>query len=98
MFLNRALSRIDPFLAAILLTVALASLAPARGEAASAAGWATDAAIMLLFFMHGAQLSPEAALAGARHWRLHAMVFLSTFALFPLLAVGFHVLAPGLLS
>jgi len=40
-----------------------------------AAGWITDAAIALLFFMHGARLSPEAALLGARQWRLHAMVF-----------------------
>ena len=98
MFLNRALSRIDPFLAAILLTVALASVVPARGEAASAAGWATDGAIMVLFFMHGARLAPEAALAGLRHWRLHAVVFLSTFALFPLLAVTLHWLAPALLT
>ena len=95
---SRVLSRIDPFLAAILLTVAVASIVPARGEAADVAAWATNAAIMLLFFMHGARLSPEAALSGVRHWRLHAVVFLSTFALFPLLVVGFHLLAPGLLT
>jgi sodium/bile acid cotransporter 7 len=98
MSLSRPLSRVDPFLAAIVITVALASVAPAHGEAADVAAWVTDAAIMLLFFMHGARLSPEAALAGARHWRLHAVIFLSTFALFPLLVVGFHGLAPGLLS
>src|SRR5580692_3340160 len=90
-------SHIDKFLAAILLTVALASVMPARGEAAVGVGWITDAAIALLFFMHGAQLSPEVALRGARHWRLHSMVFLSTFALFPLLAVSARLLAPGLL-
>jgi solute carrier family 10 (sodium/bile acid cotransporter), member 7 len=98
MSLSRALSRIDRFLAAILLTVAVASVLPARGEAAAAAAWLTDAAITLLFFLHGARLSPEAALAGARHWRLHAMVFLSTFALFPLLVVSFHLVVPELLS
>jgi solute carrier family 10 (sodium/bile acid cotransporter), member 7 len=98
MSLNRALSRIDRFLAAILLTVALASVAPARGEAAVVAARLTDAAIMLLFFMHGARLSPEAALAGVRHWRLHAVVFLSTFALFPLIVASCHLLAPALLA
>ena len=97
MFLRRALSLIDRFLAAILLTVALASVLPARGEAAAVFSWLTDAVIMLLFFMHGAKLSPEAALAGARHWRLHAVVFFSTFALFPFLAVSAHRLAPELL-
>src|SRR5580658_6375887 len=90
-------ARIDGFLAAILLTVAFASFLPARGDAATAVGWLTDAAIALLFFMHGARLSPEAALLGARQWRLHTMVFLSTFALFPLLGVSAHVLAPSLL-
>jgi sodium/bile acid cotransporter 7 len=90
-------SRIDRFLAAILLTVGLACIMPARGEAAVAVGWLTDAAIALLFFMHGAQLSPEAAFLGLRQWRLHTLVFLSTFMLFPLLGMTAHHLAPGLL-
>jgi solute carrier family 10 (sodium/bile acid cotransporter), member 7 len=90
-------SRIDKFLAAILLTVAFAAVMPARGDAAWAVGWLTDAAIVLLFFMHGAKLSPQEALVGARHWRLHIMVFLSTFALFPLLAISARFLAPGFL-
>jgi solute carrier family 10 (sodium/bile acid cotransporter), member 7 len=90
-------SHIDRFLAAILLTVAFAAVMPARGEAAAAVGWLTDAAIVLLFFMHGAKLSPEQALVGARHWRLHTMVFLGTFALFPLLAMSARLLAPNFL-
>src|SRR6202167_1231895 len=90
-------SRIDRFLAAILLTVAFATVMPARGETAVAFGWLTEAAIALLFFMHGAKLSPEQALVGARHWRLHIMVFLSTFALFPLLGISARFLAPGFL-
>ena len=90
-------SRIDRFLAAMLLTVGLASLLPARGDAAVAVGWLTPAAIALLFFMHGAQLSPAAALLGARQWRLHTIVFLSTFVLFPLLGTAAHRLVPGLL-
>jgi solute carrier family 10 (sodium/bile acid cotransporter), member 7 len=90
-------SHIDKFLAAILLTVAFATVMPVRGEAAVAFSWLTEAAIALLFFMHGAKLSPSEALVGARHWRLHTMVFLSTFVLFPLLGVSAHRLAPSLL-
>jgi solute carrier family 10 (sodium/bile acid cotransporter), member 7 len=90
-------SRIDSFLAAILLTVAFAAMMPARGEAAAAVGWLANAAIVLLFFLHGAKLSPQQALVGARHWRLHVMVFLSTFALFPLLGMSAHWLAPNFL-
>ena len=91
-------SRIDRFLAAMLLTVGFASLLPARGDMAVAVGWLTPAAIALLFFMHGTQLSPAAALLGARQWRLHTMVFLSTFVLFPLLGTAVHRLVPGLLT
>ena len=64
-------SHIDKFLAAILLTVAFAAVMPARGQAATAVSLLADAAIVLLFFLHGAKLSPEEALVGARHWRLH---------------------------
>jgi len=98
MILVRAVwSRIDKFLAAILLTVAFAAVLPARGDAAQAVGWLTNAAIVLLFFMHGAKLSPKDTLLGARHWRLHMMVFLGTFALFPLLGISAHFLAPNFL-
>src|ERR1700729_3463603 len=90
-------SHIDKFLAAILLTVAFAAVMPARGDAAWAVGGLADAAIVLLFFMHGAKLSPQEALVGARHWRLHVTVFLSTFALFPLLGISARFLAPGFL-
>jgi solute carrier family 10 (sodium/bile acid cotransporter), member 7 len=97
MLLRSVWSRIDRFLAAILLTVAFAAVMPARGDVAAAVGWLADAAIVLLFFMHGAKLSPEEALVGARHWRLHVMVFLSTFVLFPLLGVSARFLVPGFL-
>jgi sodium/bile acid cotransporter 7 len=96
-WLRLIVSRIDRFLAAILLTVGLACIMPAHGEAATAVGWLTNAAIALLFFMHGAKLSPEAAFAGLRQWRLHTLVFAGTFALFPLLGITAHALAPGLL-
>ncbi len=94
----RAISRLDPFLVAIVATVGAASLFPARGGAAVGTEWAIDGAIALLFFMHGARLSARAALEGARHWRLHAVVFTGTFVLFPALGVAAHALAPGLLT
>lgn len=59
---------------------------------------AANAAIALLFFLHGARLSPEAALAGARYWRLHLVVLASTFVLFPALGLSAKALAPGLLT
>ena len=78
----------DPYIVAILCTVILASLLPARGPAVAPIAAATKLAIALLFFLHGAKLSRESVLAGATHWRLHLLVMLSTFAMFPLLGLA----------
>ena len=98
MRLRGVISRVDPFLGALVATVGLATVIPATGEAATAVGATTDMAIALMFFMHGARLSPQAALAGASHWRLHAMVFFGTFVLFPLIGVSARAVFPALLS
>jgi sodium/bile acid cotransporter 7 len=89
---------VDPYIAAIVGMVCLASLLPVHDSGAVIAGHLTTAAIALLFFLYGARLAPKAALAGARHWRLHALVLASTFLLFPALVLAAHALAPRLLS
>ena len=88
----------DKFTVALIATVLLASLLPCRGEAAAVFGVITSAAIALLFFMHGAKLSREAIIAGLTHWRLHLLVFLCTFAMFPLLGVALMPLATALVG
>ena len=99
-------ARIDGYLVLILLMVAVASVAPARGEAAVVFGWVTKAVIALVFFLHGARLSREAIVGGLTHWRLHLVVLAATFALFPLLCLALaagpgwitpQALAPGLI-
>jgi sodium/bile acid cotransporter 7 len=97
------LRRLDRFSLMLLATVLLASLLPAWGRAAEVAEWVTQAAIALLFFLHGAKLSREAIVAGITHWRLHLLVLAITFALFPLLGLGAQALvapwlAPGLVA
>jgi len=96
----------DRFTIALIATVILASFMPCRGATATVFGVITNIAIALLFFLHGAKLSREAVVAGLTHWRLHLLVFLCTFALFPLLGLGLlpvanatigHPLALGLL-
>ena len=97
---KRILTRLplDPYIAAIVAMVCLASLLPVHGNGAVAANYLTTAAIALLFFLHGARLAPRAALAGARRWRLHIAVLGSTFLLFPALALGARALFPHLLT
>jgi len=88
----------DGFTIALIVTVVLASIAPCRGEAAVIFAGITKLAIALLFFMHGAKLSRQAVIAGLTHWRLHLLVFLCTFALFPLLGLGLQPLTNALVG
>lgn len=93
--IRRILSFFEPFILMLLGTVVLASLLPARGEAARVVGLAADIGIVLLFFLHGAKLSREAIWEGARNWRLHLAVVATTFVVFPLLGLVFARM-PGL--
>jgi solute carrier family 10 (sodium/bile acid cotransporter), member 7 len=90
--------RVDPYIVALLSTVAVASLLPARGAVATGFGHATTFAIGLLFFLYGARLSTREAVDGLKHWRLHGLVFLATFALFPLLGLLSQLLVPWALT
>lgn len=85
----------DNFTLALLLTIAVASVLPCRGQTALVFNQVTDVAVALLFFLHGAKLSREAVIAGLTHWRLHLVVMLCTFALFPILGL---LLKPALLT
>jgi sodium/bile acid cotransporter 7 len=77
----------DHFTLALLGTVLLASLLPCEGGTARVLDIVTDAAIALLFFLHGAKLPRQAIVHGMAHWRLHLTVLASTFVLFPLLGL-----------
>ncbi len=81
----------DRFTIMLLCTVALASVLPIHGRGANLFGMATSIAIALLFFLHGARLPRDTVIAGLLHWRLHLLIILTTFGLFPLLglAIGF---------
>lgn len=90
--------KIDTFLLMIISVVILASFLPCKGEVKTFFKYLTTAAIALLFFMHGAKLSREAIMAGIKHWRLHLLVFSSTFILFPILGLSLHFAVPSWIS
>lgn len=92
---RRILALFEPFILALLGTVVLATLLPARGGFAPVASAAATVGIVALFFLHGARLSREAIWDGLRNWRLHAAVLATTFALFPLLGLGLAHLFTG---
>lgn len=85
---------IDPFLIAMLIVVGTATLFPCQGNTKTFFSYLTTVAIALLFFMHGAKLSRQAIAEGIRHWRLHLVVFCSTFILFPLIGLSLQLFTP----
>ncbi|MEV0946943.1 bile acid:sodium symporter family protein [Rhodococcus sp. NPDC049939] len=89
---------IDGFILGILAAAVLGSIFPASGTGQTVLDWATRIAIGLLFLLNGARLSPTEALRGLQHWRLHSVVLIATFVLFPLVGLAFRVLVPGVLS
>lgn len=82
---------LDRYMILLILTVGLATVLPARGEAAGILSHVTYWAVSLLFFLYGAKLSTATILAGLTNWRLQLGVLAATYALFPLLGA---VLAP----
>ena len=78
---------LDRFTILLVAMVLLASILPVSGVAAHYFGILTTVAIAILFFLHGAKLSREAVVQGIMHWKLHSLVFVFTFALFPILGL-----------
>ena len=88
----------DNFTLALIGTVVLASLLPCRGVTLVALDHLTNVAIALLFFLHRAKLSRQAVIVGASNWRLHIVVFLTTYVLFPLFGFALKPLLSPLVT
>jgi sodium/bile acid cotransporter 7 len=88
------IGRIDPFLLFLISVVAAASVMPARGSVVPITDYIADAAIMLLFFLHGAKLSRQSIMGGILSWRVHLLVLCATFVMFP--ALGLLIFTAGL--
>lgn len=82
----------DRFTMALVATVLVASLFPARGPVALGFQLATKIAITTLFFLHGARLSRDAVVAGLTNVKLHVVILASTFLMFPILGLALRPL------
>lgn len=89
---------VDGYVLALLATVAIAAIVPARGIGAEVMDKVTYLAVALLFFLYGARLSPKAILDGVLHWRLQGLVLLTTFVFFPLIGLAITMLFRPLLG
>ena len=96
--MSALLRRVDRYLLLLIATVVLAALLPARGEGAVWVDRGVNVAVAALFLFYGARLKPEAIWAGLSHWRLQALIFASTYILFPLVGLAVTFALRGILS
>jgi sodium/bile acid cotransporter 7 len=86
--LENTLSKVglNPFFVLMIGAIFFAWLYPQPGTAESSLHLPAIAGygVSVIFFFYGAKLSTESLLNGLSKWRLHLMVQLSTFVLFPL--------------
>ena len=89
--------RIDNFVLAIVVTIAIAYFFPEPGRAESPVPLDTigSIGISLIFFFYGLKLTPAKLIAGVRNWPLHVLVHTSTFILFPLIVLLAHPFMHG---
>lgn len=87
--------RIDGFMLGMLGAVVLGALYPAIGASGGVLHLqtVTTVGVSLVFLLSGAGLSTERLRAGAANWRLHLLVQLSTYGLFPLIGLALTRLA-----
>ena len=78
---------LDRFTILLIAMVVLATFFPVSGQVAHYFNMLTTVAIAILFFLHGAKLSREAVVQGMLHWKMHALVFAFTFAIFPVIGL-----------
>lgn len=71
------------FMYMLLTTVVIATYMPCRGQFADMFQVITYLAITLLFFFHGARMELTELISGLTNWRLHTLIFSTTFIFFP---------------
>ncbi|MFT8395185.1 bile acid:sodium symporter family protein [Propionibacterium sp.] len=80
--------RIDYFVLAIICAALLASILPVGGSGVPVLRWVVSGLIFVLFYLYGVRLSPQEALNGLKHWRLHSTILAFTFIVFPLIVLA----------
>lgn len=86
------MKRLDPFLLSLIAAIALASFLPCRGQMEHILQHVVTILITFMFFFQGAKLERHAIVDSVKDWKVQGSVLLCTFALFPLLGIGLHLL------
>lgn len=80
----------DGFMLCLLLMLLLAYIYPSlgTGQGPFPLEEITTYGVSLIFFFYGLRLNPQKLRAGLSNWRLHIVIHLTTFVLFPLLVLA----------
>ena len=89
---------LDLFIVSLFAVIVLATVLPARGSGVTVFDHLSTAAVCLLFFLHGAKLSPENAINSITRWRFQLLVLGFTFVLFPVIGLLLHPLRSSILT
>jgi sodium/bile acid cotransporter 7 len=86
--------KIDKFVLSIAIVVLLAYLFPHFGGKSSPLPLGTigSIGISFIFFFYGLKLSPEKVKSGLKNWKLHLLVQVCTFLVFPIIVLCFFPL------
>ncbi len=84
--------KIDGFIIAIIVVVALAWFFPHWGNPQSGIplDLIASVGISLIFFFYGLKLNPQQIKNGLKNWKLHSIVQATTFLIFPLIVLAFY--------
>lgn len=76
----------DRFVTLMVLAALLGFLLPGLGasDGPLRLDLVTKIGIGLVFFLHGANLAPENLIAGLKKWKVHVLIQVTTFAIFPI--------------
>lgn len=80
---------INGFLLGLFFAIGMAAIFPEVGSADSGLPWKPiiNVGIAFVFFFYGVKLDPKQLKAGLSNWRLHLLIQLSTFLIFPVIVV-----------
>jgi sodium/bile acid cotransporter 7 len=90
--------RLDPFLVGLITMVTLALVLPGPGVSGGPLhfDYATTYGVSIVFFLYGLTLSPRKMLDGILLWKVHVVVQIATFILFPAVVLVWQRAMPGL--
>lgn len=92
------IKKIDPLVVGIVAALILGLTIPVSRPVADAISVVADVAVALVFVLYGMRLSPRDTLAGVANIKLHTLVVVTTFVIFPILGVGLAWVLDGVLG